>query len=382
MKLKIHIGLWCLLCFAFAKAQTAMHNYGNLRIHPTGQIGFHTDLINDGTSLDNNGLAGFYNTNTSLSFSGVNQINFENIELQVDDDLELENSIGITGSLDFISGRFITPRSDTSIRLKFLNDNFYQGDNDMRHVDGFNEFTGNRVFRFPIGDEFEMKSLSIDNFAAGQTFNAAFFREDPNTPSTFAASFNTSNFEPTIEMVSTSEFWYFQGSGDIDITLHWTASSDVSNLVTNLSDLRIVGWDPFANIWVDLGNDTITGDTTTGTITARVIDAQQYNIYTLSGIDENANDVIVYNGLSPDGDGRNDTLVIRGIEDMPDNELIIFNRWGVQVYQMVNYDNSFSGISQGRVTIEKNKELPEGTYYYVLRMPDRENVAGYFYINR
>ncbi|KAB1158282.1 gliding motility-associated C-terminal domain-containing protein, partial [Tenacibaculum aiptasiae] len=41
-------------------AQTAFHNFGNVKMHTNASIGFHTDLTNYGT-LDNNneGLAGF-----------------------------------------------------------------------------------------------------------------------------------------------------------------------------------------------------------------------------------------------------------------------------------------------------------------------------------
>ncbi|PQJ17918.1 hypothetical protein [Nonlabens tegetincola] len=117
--MKNYLFFTLLLVYAFAKAQTALHNYGNLKIHPTGQIGFHTDVINDGISNDNDGLAGFYNDNRMLTFSGTNQMNFENVELEVDDDLSLLTSIGITGELDFISGRFITPRINPIIRLNF-----------------------------------------------------------------------------------------------------------------------------------------------------------------------------------------------------------------------------------------------------------------------
>ena len=44
-------------------AQEALHNYGNLKIHDNGAMGFHHDLINDGTTDDNRGLAGFYSNN-------------------------------------------------------------------------------------------------------------------------------------------------------------------------------------------------------------------------------------------------------------------------------------------------------------------------------
>ncbi|WP_431471716.1 gliding motility-associated C-terminal domain-containing protein [Nonlabens sp. SCSIO 43208] len=379
--MKNYLFFTLLLVYAFAKAQTALHNYGNLKIHPTGQIGFHTDVINDGISNDNDGLAGFYNDNRMLTFSGTNQMNFENVELEVDDDLSLLTSIGITGELDFISGRFITPRINPNIRLKFLNNNFYFDSNDNKHVDGFNEFSGSIDFTFPIGDEFELKPLGISNYTEKQ-FVAAYFKEDPNTPTTFVSGFDTSVFEPSLDIVSTTEFWYLDSSGTADVTLHWTLSSNVSSLVNNLSQLRIAAWNATTNKWDNLGNDSFTGTVNEGTITTKINATQEYTIYTLASILENGNDILVYNGITPDGDGINDTLIIRGLEDIPDNELIIYNRWGVAVYQKENYDNSFSGISEGRVTTSQDEKLPEGTYFYVLKIGNKENLAGYIYINR
>ncbi len=45
----------------------------------------------------------------------------------------------------------------------------------------------------------------------------------------------------------------------------------------------------------------------------------------------------------------------------PDNELIIFNRWGDVVYRAAPYQNDWDGTANGQV-------LPEGTYYWVLKL--------------
>ncbi|TPG31305.1 gliding motility-associated C-terminal domain-containing protein, partial [Flavobacterium pectinovorum] len=77
----------------------------------------------------------------------------------------------------------------------------------------------------------------------------------------------------------------------------------------------------------------------------------------------------VFNALSVNGDGENDTFYIGGIECYPDNELVIYNRWGVQVYHAKGYDNKervFRGYSDGRATIASENKLPSGTYFYVL----------------
>ena len=81
----------------------------------------------------------------------------------------------------------------------------------------------------------------------------------------------------------------------------------------------------------------------------------------------------IYNGISADGDGHNDSFIIEGIELYPDNNLKIFNRWGVLVYEKDGYRNDtepFDGHSNGRATISAGSKLPQGTYYYILEYQD------------
>ena len=83
----------------------------------------------------------------------------------------------------------------------------------------------------------------------------------------------------------------------------------------------------------------------------------------------------IYNGISTNGDGKNDGLRIKGIEDYPKNRLKIFNRWGVLVYEKEGYTNAdpFTGYSNGRTVIESSKKLPQGTYYYILEYENSNN---------
>ena len=98
----------------------------------------------------------------------------------------------------------------------------------------------------------------------------------------------------------------------------------------------------------------------------------------------------IFNGITPNGDGLNDFFEIRGIADYPDNNVKIYNRWGVLVFETDGYnesDNVFRGVSNGRATINQGRELPTGTYYYILTFtgetPEGENrYNGYLYINR
>lgn len=75
-------------------------------------------------------------------------------------------------------------------------------------------------------------------------------------------------------------------------------------------------------------------------------------------------EVLVYNAVSPNGDGKNDVFHLANIEVIQgtrENKVTIFNRWGDVVFEMENYNNSTN------VFIGNNnhgKELPTGTYYY------------------
>jgi len=85
-------------------------------------------------------------------------------------------------------------------------------------------------------------------------------------------------------------------------------------------------------------------------------------------------DLTLPNGFTPNGDGFNDTYIIKGIQGYPNNKVIIWNRWGSLVYSKGAYTNDWTGISNdGNV-------LPDGTYYIVVELNDssKENLKGYF----
>ena len=56
-------------------------------------------------------------------------------------------------------------------------------------------------------------------------------------------------------------------------------------------------------------------------------------------IDITCDELIIYSGFSPNGDDQNDTWRIDGIENVPDAEILIFNRWGTTVFESRGYDN-------------------------------------------
>lgn len=67
----------------------------------------------------------------------------------------------------------------------------------------------------------------------------------------------------------------------------------------------------------------------------------------------------LYTALSPNGDGFNDTYVIDGVQDCPDNRFKVFNRWGNLVYEKDSYLNEWFGQDMDGNT------LSDGTYFVI-----------------
>ncbi|MBV6485583.1 MAG: hypothetical protein KFKLKKLM_02153 [Flavobacteriales bacterium] len=68
-------------------------------------------------------------------------------------------------------------------------------------------------------------------------------------------------------------------------------------------------------------------------------------------------------GITPNGDGKNDTWVIDYIDQYPNHAVEIYNRWGELLYRSTAYKNDWNGTYNG-------ENLPVGTYYYVIELND------------
>lgn len=66
-------------------------------------------------------------------------------------------------------------------------------------------------------------------------------------------------------------------------------------------------------------------------------------------------------GISPNGDGINDRLMIRCKNNYPNAVLQVFSRWGTLVYE---------GEPTGWAGQFNGKDLPDGTYFYILKLND------------
>lgn len=70
-------------------------------------------------------------------------------------------------------------------------------------------------------------------------------------------------------------------------------------------------------------------------------------------------ELIVYEYLSPNGDGDNDVFLIENIERSQDHEVYVYDKWGQEVYRSKKYLNDWKG-----------SDLPNGAYVYVVKEND------------
>lgn len=78
--------------------------------------------------------------------------------------------------------------------------------------------------------------------------------------------------------------------------------------------------------------------------------------------------IIISNVVTPDGNGKNDYWHIENIENYPDADVFVFDRWGKTILHTKNYQNNWQGRNGN------NDILPDGTYYYIITIPGSPNL--------
>ncbi|MDY0141860.1 MAG: gliding motility-associated C-terminal domain-containing protein [Bacteroidales bacterium] len=104
--------------------------------------------------------------------------------------------------------------------------------------------------------------------------------------------------------------------------------------------------------------DKITG-IREGTYMLTITDANDCSFIYYIDLPETEYCISIYNTITPNNDGVNDTWIVENINRFPFNKVWIFNRVGNEVFYTENYQNDWDGTFNG-------KDLPEATYYYII----------------
>ncbi|MBS1587065.1 MAG: gliding motility-associated C-terminal domain-containing protein [Bacteroidetes bacterium] len=227
--------------------------------------------------------------------------------------------------------------------------------NTSNHPEGrlVRNVTANSSYYYPMGGGTDFRYRPVNAVAANDGVLAAQFQNyDPNNDgymrsSSVATNFNVINdkFYHSVTQVS--------GIGSADIKIPYSTQKDGSFN-------GLAKWDDNKH-WTDaLYHYQGSEAGPDGCDMAMHYHMQTGGTQRLALTDTIAHDdIFVVTGFTPNGDGKNDYFVIKGLENYKSNELKIFNRWGRMVYTAANYRNDWAGNG-----------LDMDTYMYLLKVKD------------
>lgn len=369
----------------------AFKNNNSGEFYNDGDSYIYSHFNNDGIVDFNQetGMTHFIGSNYQL-ISGQNPSYFYNIlfdNISEDAPFQLSNQLNVYGLVNFFNG--IVDNDNYGGQFMFNGTANHFNTSDFSHVDGHVEKSGEQEFIFPIGDGGYYRFAGISDALSQNTYRAKYYLEnsDMNYPHELRPDI--------ITHIDNKEYWTIEPLGgveDIMITLSWREVTTPEEIIEEPQEenIHIVRWDEETNMWIDEGGVVNTDEQTVTTAVSK------YGIFTLARVrsdDILPCQVVVYNAVTPNGDGVNDYFRIDKSNSTCAKNLNvqIFNRWGVKVFETNNYGidgDLFRGYSEGRATLNKNGQLPTGTYFYVLDYEyevdngtDRHKEAGYLYLN-
>lgn len=386
MKLRHKILVLFMICYVSGDcvhAQNSFRNFGNLKVFENTELGFQTNLINDGSFDENLGRIGFYGLE-NLAISGAFVPQFYNFELFLDNQLSLNIPIRISNNAAFFNGNIRTNKLNSSLYTEFEDNSNYEGATDLSKVDGYVLVRGKKEFVFPIGTNDRLRPLHLSFQNTTSTAKSAYFFDDPNDQMSLNITSSEKILDYTLSDISTKEFWHLETEGDIKISLTWNQESELPSFLKKLDRITIAGWNEETEQWDNIGKSNFDGSFDQGSITSSSFNASQYQIFTFAALFEIQEDTTGHYLVSANQDGVNDKLIIPELEQSPRNLILIYNRHGRKIFEKENYSDEFGGFStSGSFTINREKGLPEGIYFYVAKMYDlNRTVQGFLYLTR
>ena len=150
-----------------------------------------------------------------------------------------------------------------------------------------------------------------------------------------------------------------------------------SNVYDGAVEVAPSGGTPLYSYLWDNGSDSESIDEIrNGTYMLTITDANNCSFIYYVDLPEAEYCVTVYNTITPNNDGANDTWIVENIQQFEFNEVWIYNRVGNEVFHTESYENDWGGTFNG-------KDLPEATYYYIIELGNgKEPIKGHVTIIR
>ena len=202
--------------------------------------------------------------------------------------------------------------------------------------------------------------------------------EDIMLPGLILEGGSIESLEPNETDSTTFRGYYFITAEDLDV--------EAGELAKVVNQAKVTAWNEEGTLSGDRLSDSddpeLIGEFDPTVVILPIVDPKEWEIF---------------NGVTPNDDSYNDYFKIKGIQDYPDNNVKIYNRWGILIWETNGYEysenntpaNVFTGDADARMLIEGDKDAPTGTYFYIITIfgdgpfpDDRRNFSGYLYLNR
>lgn len=369
-------------------------NQGQMKVEPGTQVSTYFDfknessgdVLNDGEMhfyghYQNEGLFS-YTTNSRTGYvvfeglmpemqkiSGTSPSSFYDVLFNksgAEHSFHLTNDIANAGTVNLLNGVVLMDKPNGGAFV-FLKGSKHINTSDRSHVNGEVTKNGNEGFKYPVGDGGYYRFAGISApVQEAEIYTGEYLLENSNSKYPHASRTGV------LQAIDDKEYWIINQSVKTDnsviVTLSWDTRTTPQSFTDNPDLLHVVRWDEKQKLWVDEGGVVNYADQTVTT----PVNVDGFGIFTLGTIKKSIireGDVVIYNGVTPDGDGMNDYFIIDNINQFPNNHVTIYNRWGRKVYETYSYDsngNVFNGTAQGNAIVNQGEKLPTGTYYYVV----------------
>ena len=409
--------------------QVVIHSNEALYVHPVENIGIFSDLKNSGTigavpksvinfygqrwsnkqganlvDESSNGMSGQggsfrfqsltnspqfienENLQANNAFSGLTIANKGNVTLE-------GNDLFIRRNLDFEYGSLILNNRNAVLAPNATITGF---DNHKFVVTGSGT-TGGFLVRhssgqqlpdlvFPIGvSTTSYTPASINYKGAAQNLKVRVF-ENVYEKALYGSQDNINNVPRTWNVsFDTNDL-----SAVLSINTQHSASEEGTQFAINRQLSFISRFSPTIGVWDKIpASGFSTGDLTSGSAvpntyinTRKAINGVTLNEFFAKSVIKTSGllGLRIPQGISPNNDGLNEKFVVENLNFGDKVRLDIYDRWQSLVYKEGNYKNTFDGTGNQGSWI--NRDLPDGTYYYILNVNNEKPITGFLIINR
>jgi gliding motility-associated-like protein len=275
--------------------------------------------------------------------------------------------ITIENELNLLSGILVT---ENDSRIVMASTAQIVGGSDVSHVQGpvYHKGSGDKLFPMGNGEIYlPVELLNVE----GENAEIGLMPHEPVTTVLLRA--------PSVAEVSTNRFWEVDLISGSLSNAHVTLPVKGEAIVKSEGNIVVSQADGVEEKFESIGQSDFLGDAIDGRVTSEeVVSKKLLAVATVS--EEKA--LIVYNAISPNGDGPNDFLIIDNIQFYEKNTFTLFNRWGDKVFEIEDYDNK-ERVFRGKSNIDGEKDLVNGTYFYSIKtQKDGLNVNGFIVLKR